>query len=56
MNGDRGGGRDRRRTGARAGARRGPAAVAAELLGRVRAELPVVGGLGEREQVLVRRG
>ena len=31
----------------------GPAAVAAELLGRVRAELPVVGGWGEREQVLV---
>ena len=31
----------------------GPAALAAELLGRVRAELPVVGGLGEREQVLV---
>lgn len=24
-----------------------------ELLGRVRAELPVIGGLGEREQVLV---
>jgi integrase/recombinase XerD len=31
----------------------GPAAVAGELLGRVRAELPVVGELGEREQVLV---
>ena len=31
----------------------GPAAVAGELLGRVRAELPVVGALGEREQVLV---
>jgi integrase/recombinase XerD len=31
----------------------GPAAVAGELLSRVRAELPVVGGLGEREQVLV---
>jgi hypothetical protein len=31
----------------------GPAAVAAELLSRVRAELPVVGELGEREQVLV---
>ena len=31
----------------------GPAVLAAELLGRVRAELPVVGGLGEREQVLV---
>ena len=31
----------------------GPAALAAELLGRVRAELPVVGGLGEREQVLM---
>src|SRR4249920_253931 len=30
-----------------------PAVLAAELLGRVRAELPVVGGLGEREQVLV---
>jgi len=35
----------------RAGA--GPASVAGELLGRVRAELPVVGGLGERDQVLV---
>jgi hypothetical protein len=31
----------------------GPAAVAGELLGRVRAELPVVGELGEREQFLV---
>jgi hypothetical protein len=31
----------------------GPAAAAAELLGWVRAELPVIGGLGEREQVLV---
>ena len=31
----------------------GPAMLAAELLGRVRAELPVVGELGEREQVLV---
>jgi hypothetical protein len=31
----------------------GPAAVAAELLGRVLAELPVVGELGEREQLLV---
>ena len=31
----------------------GPAALAAELLGRVRAELAVVGELGEREQVLV---
>ena len=31
----------------------GPSALAAELLGRVRAELPAVGGLGEREQVLV---
>src|SRR5690348_18487239 len=31
----------------------GPAALAAELLGRVRAELPMVGELGEREQVLV---
>ena len=31
----------------------GPAALAAELLGRVRAELPVTGELGEREQVLV---
>ncbi len=30
-----------------------PAALAGELLGRVRAELPAVGGLGEREQVLV---
>ena len=31
----------------------GPAVLSAELLGRVRAELPAVGGLGEREQVLV---
>jgi hypothetical protein len=31
----------------------GPAALAAEVLGRVRAELPVVGGLGEPDQVLV---
>ena len=31
----------------------GPAAVAGELLGRMRAELPVVGELGEREQFLV---
>ena len=31
----------------------GPAVLAAELLGRVRAELPVIGALGEREQVLV---
>ena len=31
----------------------GPAVLAAELLGRVRAELPVIGELGEREQVLV---
>lgn len=31
----------------------GPASVAAEVLGRVRAELPLVGGLGEREQLLV---
>jgi integrase/recombinase XerD len=31
----------------------GPAAVAGELLGRVRAELPVVGELGAGEQVLV---
>jgi hypothetical protein len=31
----------------------GPAALAAELLGRMRAELPVIGELGEREQVLV---
>ena len=29
-----------------------PATLAAELLGRVRAELPAVGELGEREQVL----
>jgi hypothetical protein len=34
----------------------GPEALAAELLGRVRAELPAVGGLGEREQVLCPRG
>jgi integrase/recombinase XerD len=31
----------------------GPAVVAAELLGRVQAELPVIGGLEEPEQVLV---
>ena len=31
----------------------GPVVLAAELLGRVRAELPLIGGLGEREQVLV---
>jgi site-specific recombinase XerD len=31
----------------------GPAALAAELLGRMRAELPVISQLGEREQVLV---
>ena len=31
----------------------GPAVVAAELLGRVRAELPVIGELGEREQLVV---
>jgi integrase/recombinase XerD len=31
----------------------GPAMLAAELLGRVRAELPATGGLGERDQVLV---
>ena len=32
---------------------RAPALLTAELLGRMRAELPVVGELGEREQVLV---
>ena len=31
----------------------GPVAVAAELLGRIRAELPVVGELGDRDQVLM---
>jgi hypothetical protein len=31
----------------------GPAAVAAELLGRIRAELPVIGALDEWDQVLV---
>ena len=31
----------------------GPAMVAAEILGRIRAELPVIGELGERDQVLV---
>jgi integrase/recombinase XerD len=31
----------------------GPAALAAELIGRIRAELPVIGGLEERDQVLV---
>ena len=40
-------------TAAPAGIGTGPGAVAAELLGRVRAELPVIGELGEREQVLV---
>ena len=30
----------------------GPAAVAAELTGRIRAELPVIGELAERDQVL----
>ena len=30
----------------------GPAAIAAELLARTRAELPVLGGLGEREELL----
>jgi hypothetical protein len=34
----------------------GPAVLAAELLGRIRAELPLIGGLGEREQVLWQRG
>ena len=37
----------------RAGARPpGPAAIAAELLARTRAELPVLAGLGEREELL----
>ena len=36
-----------------AAAATGPAAVAGELMGRVRAELPVVAELGEREQLLV---
>src|SRR5690349_16992523 len=31
----------------------GPAVVAAEMLGRIRAELPVIGGLEERDQILV---
>jgi site-specific recombinase XerD len=31
----------------------GPAAVAAELTGRIRAELPVISDLGEREQILL---
>ena len=31
----------------------GPAVLAAELLGRVPAELPVINDLGEREQILV---
>ena len=30
----------------------GPAAIAAELLARTRAELPVLAGLGEREELL----
>ena len=34
----------------------GPMAVAGELLARVRAELPAIGELGEREQVLVAPG
>jgi integrase/recombinase XerD len=36
-----------------AGPGAGPAAVAAELLRRLRAELPTIGRLGEPEQVLV---
>jgi hypothetical protein len=37
----------------RAGARPpGPVAIAAELLARTRAELPVLAGLGEREELL----
>ena len=36
-----------------AGPGAGPAVLASELLARVRAELPAVGELGEREQVLV---
>src|SRR5438128_12086537 len=37
----------------RAGARPpGPTAIAAELLARTRAELPVLAGLGEREELL----
>ena len=35
-----------------AGARPGPVAIAAELLARTRAELPVLAGLGEREELL----
>ncbi len=31
----------------------GPALLAAEMLGRIRAELPVIGALAERDQVLV---
>lgn len=31
----------------------GPVMLAAEMLGRIRAELPAIAGLGEREQVLV---
>lgn len=34
----------------------GPVAVAAELLGRVRAELPVIGGLGSGSRSWCRRG
>ena len=37
----------------RAAAAAGPTAVAAELTGRIRAELPVIGTLAERDQVLV---
>ncbi len=41
----------------RAGARPlGPAAIAAELLARTRAELPVLAGLGEREELLAASG
>ena len=41
----------------RAGARPpGPAAIAAELLARTRAELPVLAGVGEREELLAAAG
>jgi hypothetical protein len=39
-------------TAAPAGIGTGPGAVAAELLGLIRAELPVVTAMGEREQLL----
>jgi hypothetical protein len=39
-----------------AGHAAGPAMLGAELLGRIRAELPAVSALGDREQLLVSAG